>query len=547
MADLLRVSSVGILIVFAAGCETETLGDVTSGQGGSGAATTGSGAAGDTGGTGGAGAASAWMDAEPSQVSAVWSVQLGGLESGFEATPFADTSLGLGLDGAGNALVTATFWNLNGGGLSHLVKLDPNGSEVWKKAFGRYKLTGGFTLSVHPGGDVALASDLWNEIDLGSGPVKPANDGPHAAFVAKLNGAGQPLWSRVGTSNQVPAITLLNSGDAAITNRLNAFVDPPVAEPIHGAASLGPMGELPWSWAVAGLNHSVFGVDRASGDVWVVTLSESAVDFGGGALSGSKGGLLGARFHANGDHVWSGVLGEVELNADGVPLLQLTGVVPTSAGTAMLHGSFQGSLQLGDDVYTSSGMDAFVLEVGGDGAPIWKKHLGGSGNQGVGEVVASGQDRFLLLTSNGVSDLGGGPIGAEGVLQSILAGVTATGAHTWSRAVPLVQGEGGVGGVPSLLVTPSGGLVFARHVACEQGAASQFAFSTVGPSGNFTAEHRVGDCQNSLIALGPAAIGSDNSPVFMGRFLGHINLGAGVHTTFSDSDLDVFVAKIPPL
>lgn len=112
----------------------------------------------------------------------------------------SDSSVALTTDPEGNVLFggsVGTGADLGGGPLegprAFVAKLDPAGHHVWSKAFGD---TSNIIQDVEadPAGNVVLAGQTGNTIDLGAGPI--TNEGYNAAFIAKLDPAGNAVWSR---------------------------------------------------------------------------------------------------------------------------------------------------------------------------------------------------------------------------------------------------------------------------------------------------------------------------------------------------------------
>lgn len=110
--------------------------------------------------------------------------------------------LRLGQDGsvflAGDYQMTADFGGgpmaTAGGADIFLVKLDSAGKHLWSKSFGdaQEQIVGG--LAVDAAGAVTLTGTSTGTIDFGGGPL--VSMGGTDLFVAKLDGAGQHVWSR---------------------------------------------------------------------------------------------------------------------------------------------------------------------------------------------------------------------------------------------------------------------------------------------------------------------------------------------------------------
>ncbi|WP_437850886.1 hypothetical protein [Sorangium sp. So ce363] len=112
----------------------------------------------------------------------------------------SDGSVALTTDPMGNVLFGGSVGpgaDLGGGPLPDprlfVAKLDPAGNHLWSRTFGD---TSGFIQDVEadPAGNVVVAGQTGTTIDLGTGPI--INEGYQAAFLAKLDAAGNTVWSR---------------------------------------------------------------------------------------------------------------------------------------------------------------------------------------------------------------------------------------------------------------------------------------------------------------------------------------------------------------
>jgi hypothetical protein len=109
------------------------------------------------------------------------------------------------LDAEGNIFVGGTFdgvIDLGGGPLQSsgsdifVAKLDPAGNHLWSRSFGGPEMQGLTFMGVDDAGDVALVGFFMGPIDFGGGPLEPLDAGKYDhVFAAKLDGSGEHLWS----------------------------------------------------------------------------------------------------------------------------------------------------------------------------------------------------------------------------------------------------------------------------------------------------------------------------------------------------------------
>jgi hypothetical protein len=114
-----------------------------------------------------------------------------------------------------------------------------------------------------------------------------------------------------------------------------------------------------------------------------------------------------------------------------------------------------GTLGTAPDVLTSAGsMDVYLARIDSEGLPVWAFRYGDEGWQSPESVAVDGLGRVLLTGStDGVIDLGGGPLpwgGAEDLWMAVLDG---DGNHIWSFAAGDEAYQSGM----SIAADPSGG------------------------------------------------------------------------------------------
>ena len=169
----------------------------------------------------------------PTTTFGAFAAKLDGVGGHIFSTAFGNTTLAqqadsVATDPSGNVFVAGSFsgvltaggTKLTSVGLGDLfvLKLDPGGTAIWALRLGdTADQVGAVHLAVDPAGNVLLAGTLQGTIDLGGGSLTSA--GENDIFLAKLDGAGNHLWShRLGDakSQQVHAIAASGATTAAI-------------------------------------------------------------------------------------------------------------------------------------------------------------------------------------------------------------------------------------------------------------------------------------------------------------------------------------------
>jgi hypothetical protein len=227
----------------------------------------------------------------------LWSESFGG--AGF------DLAGSVAVDGAGNVLLAGIFEGVidfGGGALSAMgssafvARFDPLGKHIWSKSFGDGHV---WQMRVDPAGSVTLIGG-GKGMDFGGGPLTDWN------FVAKLDAAGNHLWSR-------------SFGQLMVDSLFDADTD-------------------------------------ASGNVFLTGFVSSPVDLGGGPLAGDgQGHLFVAKLDSDGNHVWSSTFGH---DASGL------GVAADAAGNVIVRGELSESVDFGLGPLTRTGVyqDFFVVK-----------------------------------------------------------------------------------------------------------------------------------------------------------------------------------------
>lgn len=282
----------------------------------------------------------------------------------------ADAQAGqhVAVDSAGNVIVTGVFVGSadfgdglvlsNGGQSGFVVKLDPSGKVIWGKSFGNYLYEA--TVAVDSAGNVLLVGAFDDPIDFGNGSFNTA--GGKDVFVAKLDADGKPLWSK-------------RFGDAAGDQ--------------YGAS---------------------VAVDSA-GNVLVVGVYTSSIDFGSGPLltsSGEKDGFV-AKLDANGGALWS-------VGFNGKEGMSCRGVAADSAGNVLITGNFSGATSFGDGLLGSTGKGgAFLAKLDSDGNYVWSKGFGDVGGQDPRGIAVNGVgEAFITGGFTSPIDFGDGPLVSAG-------------------------------------------------------------------------------------------------------------------------------------
>lgn len=266
-------------------------------------------------------------------------------------------------------------------GLSDLlvVKLAPDGTVLLTKQFGDGSLQAVYSVATDSDRNIVLGGYFTGNLDFGSGNLPRWNGSD--AFVAKLDPAGNHLWSRSGGANgndAVSAVAVVGDSDEAV---------------LHVAGSF-----------------------------------QSQIDFGSGTLNGveSRDAVV-AELDELGTASWQvGLLGAGEQHA--------TAVSPSAHGL-LVGGLMQSDALLVDTPLTSAGMfDVWAARLDDNGAVKWAARFGTGTDDTLGGLAADLAGNTILTGSfvDGI-DFGGEMLAGAGGDDVFVAKIAAGGEHLWSQ------------------------------------------------------------------------------------------------------------------
>ncbi len=357
-------------------------------------------------------------------------------------------------DGDGNAFLLGSFRGsldagggplASAGGLDVFVtKLDPAGGHLFSARFGDGGDQRGASLAVDGAGNVVLVGTFTGSLDLGGGPL--ASAGGVELFVAKLDGAGQHLWSRRVEGDF--SVFEASPDGVAVDGAGNVFL----AGSVRGAADLGggavapgagdallvakldPAGNPLWTKRVEGdFNRRVAIAVGGDGNAVLTGGVDDTVDFGGGPLAPkldvSSLDVFLLKLDANGQHVFSRRFGTY---SD-----QYGKSIAVDAGGNIVLGGWNwiSSFELDPGIWVGGYQAAFGARFDSAGNTLWARSFGNDNGAMDLESVASdsaGNAIFTGFFTNSI-DFGTGDIGTTFIPNAYIAKLDAAGALVWSR------------------------------------------------------------------------------------------------------------------
>jgi len=407
-------------------------------------------------------------------------------------------------------------------------------------------------VALGPGGEVLVAGYFQGSMDLGGAQ---SSAGGFDAFVARLDPAGQPLWSLSfgnGEAQEARAVAVDGAGNAIVVGSFMGTVD-------FGGGPLTSAGNydifvLKLDPAGKHLGSARFGdaaeqraLDVAvdgGGNAYFTGWAAGAVDFGGGALPGGGGldvfvasldGALGYRFGKR--------------YGDG-PDQRGYGIAVDADGRVLVIGTFDGKVDLGGGPLATAGKgDVLVAALDSNGNHLFSKRFGNAEEQS-GQGIAVAPDGRVVLTGffSGSIDFGGGALVSGGSIDGFVVGLGATGEHQWSKRFGGLGTQFGFGVAVDAAGEAFVAGTFQNTIDLGGGPlASEGSYDVVaanlGPGGEHRWSRRFGDALDQR-GVSIAAGGSPERVLLAGWFQGGIDFGGGVMD--SAGGYDLFIASLAP-
>jgi hypothetical protein len=237
------------------------------------------------------------------------------------------TNLAVAADGVGGAVLAGVFGGrissdtLDWGGLqlvaptpgrtaSFVVRLGSDGSATWGRVFAAGSPFAMPSIAVDSDGNVLWAGESAHGADFGSGPQSGS------AFLVKLDSTGQPVWSKVFSTNVVESmleplgVAVDGSGNAVLLGHFSAPVDlgsGPLVPAEWGdvfVAKFDAAGNPLWSRAAGGWRGGAVEAGIAVGpddEIAVTAPFSEAATFGASGRELGSGTVLFARLDADGE------------------------------------------------------------------------------------------------------------------------------------------------------------------------------------------------------------------------------------------------------
>jgi len=343
------------------------------------------------------------------------------------------------------------------------------GGILWSKRAGSTGGDSGNAITVDRFGNVVVAGVIKGGVDFGGGVI---NGTGSSAFIAKYTPSGGYLWAKRfdgtnGSSTGYGVATDPNTGNIFLTGSFMGTVDfggggltsagwPAITNQDAFLAAFSPSGNYLWAISFGGGTDDYgYGVAATpSGDVVVTGQVGGRFTMGSCgimATTSSSHDAFIARFSgAAGTCQWAKFIGGSAEDSG-------AGVAVTPSGDVVVAGYFQSTANFGGGSVTSVGLsDIFIAKYTGQGAYLWVKTVGGSGDDRATSVALDPSgDVAVAGYFSGTVDFGGGPMSSLGSWDPFVAKYSSSGQYLWARGL----GGGSTDEAFGIDTDPSGNVV----------------------------------------------------------------------------------------
>ena len=323
-----------------------------------------------------------------------------------------------------------------------VAKLDPTGACLWQARWGGAAGDLAEGVAVDPDGNVLVVGWFQGAAAFPVGPH--TSTGAQDIFVLKLDAQGNGQWDLRFGGNDQPSnadyglgIVADSSGAMFITGQFGAAtVIGNALTPMGGkdafVAKIDGAGTPLWSKAIAtpGVETIVAPTLDAAGDVYVAGTFDGVIDFGDGGLAAGAGANL---WYLKVD---SAGISQFWQSRGNDQAISVASVSVTSDGRPFVSGGFRDVFGVNGatELASGGGIDDFVVHVHSTGYITGGMGWGDAADQWPLVIAHDAKDDLLLAGGLiGSMDFGGGPLTSAGSADVVVAKLDPAGAHLWSQ------------------------------------------------------------------------------------------------------------------
>lgn len=359
----------------------------------------------------------------------LWAKSFGDAEIQSASSVAVDSSGNVYLTGAFRGNINFGGGNLSAAGSLfvdiYLAKLSSDGNHVWSKRFGDDNVQNARSVAVDAAGNVILTGFFQNDVNFGGATLTSA--GLYDIFLAKFNTAGVHQWSRrfgdAGADQNGRAAAVDSMGNVYLAGDVGGSTDfgnGAMMTPATKAAFVAKFDSLGvpmWVKLSTGM-----AMDRAAANAIAIgpngevaiggNFRGGAFDFGGGNVTNLSGDdAFVTLFDNTGMHMFTRTFGDVDSQS-------VLGVAVTANGDVIATGNYSGMMDVGFamPVTSAGGFDGYSARWDAKGCPLWlRTYPGNMAHLAQGMALDPTTGGFAVTGSfNGSADFGTGMLTAAG-------------------------------------------------------------------------------------------------------------------------------------
>jgi hypothetical protein len=330
---------------------------------------------------------------------------------------------------SGSNDITGT--NYHGGSTDYyILKLDANGEVVWQQLYGGSGWDGALSIQQTDGGGYIVAGGS-DSTDI---PGTNYHGGSADYYILKLDANGAVVWQQMyGGSGEDEAISIHQTSDGGyIVAGMSSSTDIPGCTN-HGNGDyyllkLDADGAVVWQRMYDGSDGDIaYSIQQTSDNGYIVAGMSFSTDIPGINNHGGLDYYL-IKLDSDGLVVWQRMEG-------GAGVDMAFSIQQTSDGRYIVAGQSNSTDIPG--VFNYGGWDYYVLKLDADGAVVWQRMYGGSGNEGLGQlpgnpiIYPTNDGGYIVAGVSGSTDIPG--VFNHGGWDYYLLKLDADGAVVWQQ------------------------------------------------------------------------------------------------------------------
>lgn len=282
-----------------------------------------------------------------------------------------------------------------------VVKLDSTGQIQWKRTFGGSGDDRGYSVTVTDDGSfIVTGNTLSND-----GDFEGMNKGLHDIFILKLDRNGDVLWKKTlgGTRNEWSHMVIPSrSGGVVIKGSYSSddgdFLGKKKDLVNIFVASISADGSIAWMNTYSGNGIDLGSSITQTSDGGFVFTGYTTSATGAGTTTGalSNYSIIVTRLDALGQLVWTKTIDDVRSSLG----LSIT----CSADDNIYLTGYSAQNDAYDDETNKGGEDAFVIKMDYGGNVLWRKSIGGSGDDWGTSITSTTRGDIVLTGSFNSND-----------------------------------------------------------------------------------------------------------------------------------------------